>query len=53
MNAGAVMNDHHGVGMRLAPFMEAQYGEGLSALARIKHALDPNDILCPGKLMLG
>lgn len=50
--AGAVMNDHHGVGMRLAPYMQAQYGAGMDTLARIKQALDPNGILCPGKLGL-
>ena len=50
LEAGAVLNDHHGVGMRLAPFMQAQYGEGMTALRNIKRALDPNDILCPGKL---
>lgn len=50
MQAGAVMNDHHGVGLRLAPFMGTQYGAGMAALQRIKQALDPNDILCPGKL---
>jgi alkyldihydroxyacetonephosphate synthase len=50
--AGAVLNDHHGVGMRLAPYMQAQYGAGMDALRRIKRALDPNDILCPGKLGL-
>lgn len=52
MKAGAVMNDHHGVGLRMAPYMAAQYGPGLTALSRIKHALDPNNILCPGKLEL-
>lgn len=52
MKAGAVMNDHHGVGMRLAPFMRPQYGAGLDTLKRIKAALDPNNILCPGKLDL-
>jgi alkyldihydroxyacetonephosphate synthase len=52
MNAGAVLNDHHGVGMRLAPYMGAQYGDGMKALAAIKRALDPNDIFCPGKLGL-
>ena len=52
MKAGAVMNDHHGVGMRLAPFMPAQYGAGMDSLKRIKKALDPNNILCPGKLSL-
>jgi alkyldihydroxyacetonephosphate synthase len=50
--AGAVMNDHHGVGLRLLPFMEAQYGAGMSALSQIKRGLDPKNILCPGKLGL-
>jgi alkyldihydroxyacetonephosphate synthase len=50
MKAGAVMNDHHGVGLRLAPYMQAQYGAGMETLKRIKHALDPNNVLCPGKL---
>jgi alkyldihydroxyacetonephosphate synthase len=51
--AGAVLNDHHGVGLRLAPFMAAQYGAaGMGALSRIKQALDPNNVLCPGKLGL-
>jgi len=49
---GAVLNDHHGVGLRLAPYMTNQYGAGMDALRRIKHALDPNGILCPGKLGL-
>ncbi|MCQ3930068.1 MAG: FAD-binding oxidoreductase [Chloroflexi bacterium] len=52
MKAGAVLNDHHGVGLRLAPYMKAQYGEGMLALSRIKKGLDPNNVLCPGKLEL-
>jgi alkyldihydroxyacetonephosphate synthase len=48
--AGAVLNDHHGVGLRLAPYMSLQYGAGLDVLRNIKRALDPNGILCPGKL---
>jgi alkyldihydroxyacetonephosphate synthase len=52
MRAGAVMNDHHGVGLRLAPYMAAQYGAGMGMLANLKRALDPNNILCPGKLGL-
>jgi len=53
MQAGAVMNDHHGVGMRLAPYMEPQYGDaGMDVLSRIKKALDPNNVLAPGKLAL-
>ena len=52
LRAGAVMNDHHGVGLRLAPYMKAQYGETFKTLRRIKRAMDPNGILCPGKLNL-
>jgi alkyldihydroxyacetonephosphate synthase len=52
LSAGAVLNDHHGVGLRLAPYMPAQYGDGLKLLARIKQGIDPKNILCPGKLML-
>lgn len=52
MAAGAVLNDHHGVGLRLAPYMDAQFGPGMDVLRRIKHGLDPNNVLCPGKLGL-
>jgi alkyldihydroxyacetonephosphate synthase len=50
--AGGVMNDHHGVGLKLAPFMPAQHGAGLEALRSIKSALDPLGIMNPGKLGL-
>ena len=51
LEAGGVMNDHHGVGLRLAPYMEQQFGaEGLALLRSIKRAIDPGRILCPGKL---
>src|SRR5947207_15172473 len=51
--AGAVLNDHHGVGVRCAPFMERQLGGSFEILRRIKAVLDPNNIMCPGKLGLG
>jgi len=50
--AGAVMNDHHGVGLKLAPYMERQHGRALDTLKRVKAALDPNGIMNPGKLGL-
>lgn len=50
--AGAVMNDHHGVGLKLALYMERQYGAGLHVLRQIKNALDPNGVMNPGKLGL-
>jgi alkyldihydroxyacetonephosphate synthase len=53
LDAGGVINDHHGVGMRLAPDLESQFGAaGMGLLRRIKAALDPDQLLCPGKLAL-
>ena len=50
LGAGGVINDHHGVGLKLAPYMRAQ--------ARARHAAAnqggarPNRIMNPGKLDL-
>ncbi len=52
LDAGGVMNDHHGVGLKLAPYMAAQHGPALDALRSIKRALDPLGIMNPGKLGL-
>lgn len=53
LEAGAVMNDHHGVGMRLGPYMKDQFGEtGMRLLANLKRGIDPQNLLCPGKLGL-
>ncbi|MBI2888095.1 MAG: FAD-binding oxidoreductase [Chloroflexi bacterium] len=49
---GGSMEYCHGVGVRLAHLMEREHGAGLTALRRIKHALDPQGILNPGKLAL-
>lgn len=54
LKAGGVINDHHGVGLRLAPFMAEQFGaEGMRLMRAIKRGIDPQNILCPGKLDLG
>jgi alkyldihydroxyacetonephosphate synthase len=52
LDAGGVMNDHHGVGLKLAPYMARQHGASLETLRRIKSALDPLGIMNPGKLGL-
>ncbi len=52
LGAGGVMNDHHGVGLKLAPYMRDQHGDAFDLMRRIKEALDPNRILNPGKLDL-
>ena len=51
--AGAVINDHHGVGLRLAPYMKVELGEaGMKFLAGLKKGVDPLNIMCPGKMGL-
>ena len=51
--AGAVINDHHGVGLRLAPYMKLQLGEaGMRFMGGLKKGVDPNNVMCPGKMGL-
>jgi alkyldihydroxyacetonephosphate synthase len=52
LDAGAVINDHHGVGIKLGPYMQRQHGVALDSIRRIKAALDPHDVMNPGKLGL-
>jgi alkyldihydroxyacetonephosphate synthase len=47
---GGVLNEHHGIGVKLGYLMKEQYGPGWRALQAIKDALDPNGIMNPGKL---
>jgi alkyldihydroxyacetonephosphate synthase len=52
LDAGGVMNDHHGVGLKLGPYMRRQHGSALDTMARIKSALDPHGVMNPGKMGL-
>lgn len=47
---GAVLNEHHGVGLKMARHMRSQYGPAFQVLEGIKHSLDPNNIMNPGKM---
>jgi glycolate oxidase len=42
----------HGTGMAKAPFIGSELGEGIEVMKKIKSALDPNNILNPGKMGL-
>lgn len=49
---GATLSHHHGVGLLRAPYMAESLGAGFDVLSTIKAALDPKNILNPGKLGL-
>jgi len=52
LNNGGLLNDHHGIGLKMSHLMKEQYGPAFQVLKNIKKALDPNQIMNPGKLGL-
>jgi alkyldihydroxyacetonephosphate synthase len=48
----AALSHHHGVGLLRSPYMRESLGSGFAVLLSIKKALDPKNILNPGKLGL-
>ncbi|GIV79939.1 MAG: flavoprotein [Litorilinea sp.] len=50
---GGMINEHHGVGLKLARYMRRQYGSAWPFLLRLKKAIDPNGIMNPGKVGFG
>ncbi len=50
---GAVLNEHHGIGLKLGRLVREQYGPAFQVLEAIKNGLDPNTILNPGKMGFG
>ena len=49
---GGVVNDHHGVGIKLGRLMKEQYKESMIVFEGLKKALDPNGIMNPYKMGL-
>ena len=49
---GGVINDHHGVGLKLSRLMKENYGSAMQVLEGLKKELDPNGIMNPYKLGL-
>lgn len=49
---GGVVNDHHGVGIKLGRLMKEQYGPAMQVFTGLKKQLDPNGIMNPFKLGL-
>ena len=41
----------HGIGQGKIGFLEHEHGDGVDVMRTIKRALDPHDILNPGKIL--
>jgi len=52
LDAGGTISHHHGVGLVRAKWLKEELGEAFNLLKRIKKALDPNNIMNPGKMGL-
>jgi len=52
LEMGGTVTAEHGTGLARAPYIEKQLGPALEVMRTIKNALDPNNILNPGKLGL-
>ncbi len=51
LGAGGMINEHHGIGLKLAPFMAQQYGPAFDIMTGLKKMLDPHNIMNPGKVL--
>jgi len=53
LKLGGTLSGEHGIGVAKAKFMEWEFGKkGIEVMKKIKDALDPNDILNPGKIFV-
>lgn len=51
LRLGGTTTGEHGVGMGKLDFMQAEHGDGWAVMGDIKRALDPKNILNPGKVV--
>ncbi len=53
LKLGGTLSGEHGIGVAKARFLEKEVGkEGIEVMKKIKRALDPNNVLNPGKIFL-
>lgn len=51
LKMGGTSSGEHGVGMGKIQYMVAEHGQGVAVMAQIKQALDPLNIMNPGKML--
>lgn len=52
LETGASISHHHGAGLARNPYVKRSLGSGVEVMQRLKDALDPANVLNPGKLGL-
>ncbi len=50
MKEGGVLNEHHGIGLKMGRLMRELHGPAFEVLSGIKGLLDPNNVMNPGKM---
>ena len=51
LRMGGTCSGEHGVGLGKMKYLKAEHGEALNVMRTLKQALDPNDLMNPGKML--
>jgi D-lactate dehydrogenase (cytochrome) len=51
LRMGGTCSGEHGVGLGKMKYLQAEHGEALNVMRTLKRALDPNDLMNPGKML--